>query len=376
MNSNTYRKKTMKSKLLILSLFIFNISFGQNFIQLIGLETDNSEFSKGSYAVMYDSKSEKREHKVYCPIQTIGVYRNGDVLEIMSLNFLLVPTKQGFLYGTLEVKETPFDSSTDYSFDVPKGMYTLSRSITKPKFFRSKESVLELIQHQKPTFKDAIDIDFEKISFINSKFYLAKGFESRVNGSASWFNAHEKIGIHPLDFQENLSNKITHYLDNTTKNEIVLHTVSTSEVCVTDEENIDSTYVLPWSNSINKHDEVYFDIDFNINGVQIIPLTALQGNSSRSFLARGKAIEEQKMYSDLKLKKYKKERKSPAVTDALSTFTSPDKSTKIELFKNQLTVTDLKSNRILKRVSLNYTKIIMSEFATGSYSKKWKTQFE
>lgn len=366
----------MKSKLLILSLFIFNISFGQNFIQLIGLETDNSEFSKGSYAVMYDSKSEKREHKVYCPIQTIGVYRNGDVLEIMSLNFLLVPTKQGFLYGTLEVKETPFDSSTDYSFDVPKGMYTLSRSITKPKFFRSEKSVLELIQHQKPSFKDAIDIDFEKISFINSKFYLAKGFESRVNGSASWFNAHEKIGIHPLDFQENLSNKITHYLDNTTKNEIVLHTVSTSEVCVTDEENIDSTYVLPWSNSINKHDEVYFDIDFNINGVQIIPLTALQGNSSRSFLARGKAIEEQKMYSDLKLKKYKKERKSPAVTDALSTFTSPDKSTKIELFKNQLTVTDLKSNRILKRVSLNYTKIIMSEFATGSYSKKWKTQFE
>lgn len=366
----------MKSKLLIIALCLFNMSFGQNFIQLIGLETDNSEFSKGSYAVMYDSKSEKREHEVYCPIQTIGVYRIGDSVEIMSLRYLLTPTKQGFLYGTLEVKETPFDSLADYEFDVPKGMYTLSRSITKPKFFRSKESVLELIQQQKPTFKDAIDIDFEKISFINSKFYLTKGFESNVNGSASWFNAHEKISIHPLDFQENLSNKITHYLDNTTKNEIVIHTVKLLKEIDTDGDGIDSTYVLPWSNSITKHDDVYFDIDFNNNGVQIIPLTALQGNSSRSFLARGKAIEEQKMYSDLKLKKYKKDRKSPALANALRAFISPDKSTKIELLKNQLTITDLKSNRILKRVQLNYTKIIMSEFATGSYAKKWKTQFE
>lgn len=366
----------MKSKLLIIALCLFNISFGQNNIQLIGLETDNSEFSKGSYAVMYDSKSDKKEYDAYCPIQTIGVYRNGDSVEIMSLNYLLTPTKQGFLYGTLEVKETPFDSLADYEFDVPKNMYKISSSITKPKFFQSKDSVLELMQKQKPTFQDAIDIDFEKISFINSKFYLTKGFESNVNGSASWFNAHEKTSIHPLDFQGNLSNKITHYLDNTTKNEIIIHTVSTSEDFRVDEENIDSTYVLPWSTSINKHDKVYFTIYFNKNGVQIIPLTSLQGNSSRSFLVEGEALERQKIYDDLQLKKYKKEGESYDSREDLMVFISPDKSTITEISDKQLTVTDLKSERILKRVQLNYTKIIMSEFASGSHAKRWKTQFE
>jgi len=366
----------MKSKLLIIALCLFNISFGQNNIQLIGLEMDNTEFNTGSYTVMYDSKSEKKEYDAYCPIQTIGVYRNGDSVEIMSLSYLLTPTKQGFLYGTLEVKETPFDSLADYGFDVPKNMYKISRSITKPKFFRSKDSVLELMQKQKPTFQDAIDIDFEKISFINSKFYLTKGFESRVNGSASWFNAHEKISIHPLDFQENLSNKITHYLDNTIKNEIIIYTLNTSEDFMIDEENIDSTYVLPWSNSINKHDEVYFNVYFNKNGVQIIPLTSLQGNSSRSFLVEGEVLEKQKIYDDLQLKRYKKEGESYASREDLMVFISPDQSTITEISDKQLTVTDLKSERILKKVKLNYTKIIMSEFASGSHAKRWKTQFE
>ncbi len=359
----------MNSKLFILLLCLSNIFWGQNFIQLIGVESDDSEFSKGSYAVMYDSEFEKRENKEYSPFQTIGVYRNEDNVEIMTLDYLLTPTKKGFIYGTLEIIETKYDS-IENELDIPEGTYDLSSSISRPKFFKTKESIIKFIKQQKPTFKDAIEIDFEKISFINPNFYLTTGFESTVHGGASWFNAREKVNIYPLDLKENLSNKITNYVDKQTKNEIIINTINDMKNYTFDED-IDSNSVLPWAGSISNHDNVYYDIAFNMSGVKIIPLTLLQGNSSRSFLAKGKALEGHKMYNDLKLKKYKENTAS-----ALISFISPDKTTKIEIVNNQLTITDIKSNSLLKKVTLNYNKIIMSEFALDSYAQKWKTEFK
>ena len=76
------------------------------------------------------------------------------------------------------------------------------------------------------------------------------------------------------------------------------------------------------------------------------------------------------MYNDLNLEKYKLN------AHPLISFISPDKTTKIEVVNNQLTITDIKSNSLLKKVTLNYSKIIMSEFALGSYAQKWKTEFK
>jgi len=300
----------MKSKLFILFLCLSYISLGQNFIHLIGIESDDSEFSKGSYGAMYDSDSEKRKSKEYAPFKTIGICRNGDRIEIMSLNYLLTPTKKGFIYCTLEVIETQYKSTENE------------------------------LQQQKPTFEDAIEIDFEKISFINSNFYLTKGFESIVHGGASWFNAIEKINIYPLDLKEKLFNKITNYIDNSTKNKIIINTINDMKNYGFD-KNINSNSILPWAGKINNHDKIYYDIDFDNNGVKIIPLTLLQGNSSRSFLAKGKAVEGQKIYHDLKLKKYKR------TSNPLISFTSPDKTTKIEIVNNQITITDIKSSTVL-----------------------------
>ena len=357
----------MKSKLFILFLCLSYISLGQNFIHLIGIESDDSEFSKGSYGAMYDSDSEKRKSKEYAPFKTIGICRNGDRIEIMSLNYLLTPTKKGFIYCTLEVIETQY-KSTENEHDKLESTYNLSSSIVRPKFFKTKESIVKFLQQQKPTFEDAIEIDFEKISFINSNFYLTKGFESIVHGGASWFNAIEKINIYPLDLKEKLFNKITNYIDNSTKNKIIINTINDMKNYGFD-KNINSNSILPWAGKINNHDKIYYDIDFDNNGVKIIPLTLLQGNSSRSFLAKGKAVEGQKIYHDLKLKKYKR------TSNPLISFTSPDKTTKIEIVNNQITITDIKSSTVLKKVILNYNKIVMSEFALGSYALKWKNEF-
>lgn len=358
----------MNLKIFVLFLFISNISWGQNFIQLIGVESDDSEFSKGSYAVMYDSEFEKRENKEYNPFQTIGIYRNGDSVEIMSLDYLVTPTNKGFLYGTLEVVEMQYKSMKN-ELDIPDNTYNLSSSITQPKFFKEKESIIEFMQQQKPTFEDAIEIDFEKISFINPNFYLTTGFESIVHGGSTWFNASEKINIYPLDLKENLSNKITNYINNHNKNDIIINTINEMKDYGFGED-IDSNSILPWAGSIDNHDNVYYDIVFGNNGVKIIPLTLLQGNSSRSFLAKGKALKGQKMYNDLKLEKYNQN------AQPLISFTSPDQTTKIKVANNQLTITDIKSNSILKKVTLYYNKIIMSEFALGSYAEKWKNEFK
>ena len=254
----------MSAILFILFLCLSNISWGQNFIQLIGVESDDSEFSKGSYAVMYDSEFEKRENKEYNPFQTIGIYRNGDNVEIMSLDYLLTPTRKGFIYGTLEVIEIKYDS-IENELDIPENTYNLSSSITRPKFFKTKESIVEFMQQQKPTFEDAIEIDFEKISFINPNFYLTAGFESIVHGGASWFNASEKINIYPLDLKENLSNKITNYIDNHTKNKIIINTINDMKDYkdYVSDENIDSNSILPWAGSVDSHDNVYYDIAFD-----------------------------------------------------------------------------------------------------------------
>ncbi len=352
----------------MLFLCFSHISWGQNFIQLIGVESDDSEFSKGSYAVMYNSENEKRENKEYTPFQTIGIYRDGDIIELMTLDYLLTPTNKGFIYGTLEVNETKYNPSEN-DFDIPDSLYNLFSSITRPKFFKMKESIIEFMQQQKPTFEDAIEIDFQKISFISPNFYLTTGFESMVHGGASWFIARERMNIIPLDLKENLSIKLTNYIDNSTKNKIIINTINGLEGYGF-EDNINSNSMLPWAGTIDNHDKIYYDIFFDNNGVKIIPLTLLQGNSSRSFLAKGKPLEGKKMYTDLKLDKYK-----PNTSPKIS-FTSPDKTTRIEIVNKQLIITDIKSNIILKEITLNYNKIIMSEFALGSYAQKWKTEFK
>ncbi len=359
----------MKAKLfIIVFIFISNIFWTQNFIQLIGVEYDDSEFSEGSYAVMYDSKFKKRKNKDYEPFQTIGIYRNVDSVEIMSLDYLMTPTKEGFIYATLDVIETKYNSEKN-DLDIPENTYKLSSSITHPKFFKTQESIVKFMEHQKPTFEDAIEIDFEKISFINSNFYLTKGFESYVHGGASWFNASEKTNIYPLDLKANLSNKLINYIDNHTKNEIIIKTINDMKDYNFD-ENINSNSILPWAGSISDHNNVYYDISFDNNGVKITPLTLLQGNSSRSFLEKGKALKDPKMYNDLKLDKFKLK------TPSSISFISPDKTTKIEIVNNQLIITDIKSNSLLKKATLNYNKIIMSEFALGIYAKKWKNKFK
>ncbi|WP_143569787.1 hypothetical protein [Tenacibaculum agarivorans] len=360
----------MRYILTIILFFSVKTFVAQEFIQLIGIESDHSEFSEGSYTVMYDSESKKKAHKKYTPYQTIGIYRNKDSVSIQSISYLLIPTKRGFLYGTTEVIEVKEDDESEEMSEMITDEYKLFSSVSKPKFFRSKKSIQSFIENHNPTFEQAIQVDFEKISFVNSKFYITRGFESIVHGGATWFNATEKVNIYALDWKGSLSNKLTDYVSNEVKNKVVIETVSNLEGYGFGDE-VSAETGLPWAGTINNHNKVFYDINFGTNGIQIIPLTFLWGNSSRSFLAEGNPIKNQKMYQDLQLSKSEENIHSKEII----VFNSPDNLTRIELKNKTLIVIDSKRNKVLKKVKLNYNKIIMSEFALGKYARKWKNEF-
>ncbi|MDP8033859.1 hypothetical protein QJU43_07060 [Pasteurella atlantica] len=370
-----------KIAILLLSVLI-QTAYAQEFIQLIGLETDNSGFSEGSYSVMYDNTNDdKQKVKSYVPLKTLGIYRKDNKVQIFSLDYLLVPTKKGFLYATMGVEETkinPADYEEYLSEDALKE-YQLGSSITKPKFFKNKKQLLTFMQKQMPTFQDAISIDFEKISYLNANFYLTTGFESEVNGSASWFNAMEKTAIYPLDWQGKLSNELLDYVDNNTKNNVVIRAISQGAY-ESIETDITKDYVLPWAGSIDNHKEVYFDLQIGNNGVYVVPMVLLNGNSSRRFLAPTQPLSLYSKKDFYKTKIHKALKLTPPQwnqTDDLWLFNSPDQSTYIIIDKNKrLVVKDIKSNQILASQKINFNNIIMSEFAVGNYAQKWKEQFE
>ena len=82
-----------KTVLLIWILFLAEMLYAEvTSIQLIGLDIDKSEYAEGSYNVMYDSKGGEKTSKKHVSYRTIGVYRKGEKVEIVSLDFLLVPT--------------------------------------------------------------------------------------------------------------------------------------------------------------------------------------------------------------------------------------------------------------------------------------------
>ncbi len=360
-----------------MALTVFSYANAQAFLHLIGLDTDWNDFSTMSYHSMYDNKPNAKQSKENIPLKTIGIYRKGDKVEIFSLDYLLVPTKKGFLYATSKTVETKINLD-DYDDFLKKEAkhYTLENSITKPIFFKTAKSVRRFMARQKASFADAINVDFEKISYINANFYLTTGFETEVTFGASWFLGTEKTAFYPLDWQGKLSHKLLSYIDNEDKNHIVrkayIEHIVEGENDKDNQNNtkIDKNTTLPWADTIDKHEEVYFDFIFGNNGVYIIPLTLLNGNSSRRFLAPSRLpLIHPEMYKQLKLP-------MPNHHDvAFNRFVSPDKSTIIDITNGELSVKDATTKKVLATEKITYNKVIMSEFATDKYAQQWKQQF-
>ncbi len=265
----------------------------QEFMHLIGLDTDRCDFSTMSYHSMYEGDT-KQKSKKNIPLTTLGIYRQGDKVEISYVDYLLVPTKKGFVYATSKTTEDTINLD-DYDDFLRKGAkeYTLESSVTKPVFFKNAKAIRRFISQQNPTFADAINVDFEKISYINPNFYLTTGFETEVTFAATWFLGSEKTALYPLDWQGKLSHRLLDYIDNEDKNAIVekayidhLTEPDEDQKKILEDEKVDKNTILPWAGSIDEHKEVYFDLVFGNNGVYIIPLTLFNGNSARSFLAR------------------------------------------------------------------------------------------
>ena len=91
----------MKNIFILLFICIANFSSAQELIQLIGLDVANSSSSQSS-----NEDSETLES--YTPLKTLGVYRNGNTVEVYTLDHLLIPTISGFKHATLNVVETDF----------------------------------------------------------------------------------------------------------------------------------------------------------------------------------------------------------------------------------------------------------------------------
>jgi hypothetical protein len=355
--------------LIVITLLSINYAlYGQELIQLVGLDVDHTAFANASYGVMGNSDiSEDKE--AYKPYKTLGIYRNGNTVRIAMLDFLLIPRMKGFSYATLNVVETDYDEDADYGMPMTQGMYTLEDSKIKPIFFDSRADIEQFMEGLYPSFADALVVDFEKFSFINSKFYTTTGFDSYVHGGATWFNGDEKINIYPLDWNNGaLSNRVSDCLSNAIKNEILIDAVRNVEGYISSDEVLDKDFMLPWSSSIDEFQNVFFDFRFLDNGIGILPFSQLQSNSSRSFFKEGHMIENSDIYKLFNVKK-------PKYTDVVIIY-SPDNSTRTEFVDNEISVYDTKTNTLLKKVELDFNKVVMSEFARGKYARIWLQEFE
>lgn len=361
------------ARLIILSLLLLPAltSYSQQVLQLIGIEADQSDYSKDSYAVMYDNTDDEVYEGKYNPYHTIAVSRNGDEVKLLMQNYLIVPTAKGFRYITNSVKETPNDT-TQAEFDFEKE-YKIRESYTAPRVFKNKSEIKNYILSLDATFEDAILINYEKISFVSPDFYITEGFESEVHGGASWFNATEVSHLYKLnpDFAQS-SNRLGDYISRKDLNNVIIDVVNKdySEEDERPEEPVDENFLLGWSGTIGTHDEVYFSFLHINNRIKIIPYVLLNGNSHRSFLAAGTIFEDENILYKFGLKQYGEE------TAALLDFVSPDGTTRIHIDEGKIKVYDTSSGKVLEEKDFPKTgRIVMSEWALGKYTERWEKEF-
>lgn len=359
----------MKKYLFVYLIFLLSMQTrSQDVIQLIGVECDNSSLSEGSYSVMYDNSNDVAFKGKYIPYQTIGVVRKGDDVKLLLQNYLIVPTAQGFKYATQSVGEEPNDTtSVDLEMEFEKH-YLYRSSYTVPRFFTNKKKIQDFISSQKPSFEDAIQIHYEKISFITPNFYITEGFESEVHGGATWFNATEISKFYKLNPKlEVSSNRLPDYLDRSAVNRIIKEALKD---VYGENESVNDDDLLPWAGPLGEHDEVYFTLVYLNNRVKVIPLTLLHGNSARAFLAMGEPFSDKSLLDKLKVKEYGDE------TKGVLEFVSPDLSTRTQIEDQKIEVYDNKDNRLLlEKTFPPFNRIVMSEWALGRFVDSWTSEF-
>jgi len=363
----------MHAAKLSIVLFVFFLQGGtsnaQNLIHLLGVEVDNSNFGKNSYATMYDSSDDESYDNVYAPYWTLGIVRNGDEISFLQQNYLIVPTAKGFVYITQEVTEVKNDTTQaemDYELN-----YELGGSYSKPKLFTDKTIISKFIDTQKTSFKDAISITYRKLSFVTPNFYITEGFDSEVHGGATWFNATEKTELVKLNpkFAET-SNKLREYFPDRLVNEIIVLAVD-SIYGSNESEPINENYLIPWGGEIKDHDDVYFTFEFYKGRPWIEPLTLLNGNSARSFLTRGSAFR----YAPIIDKFIIRDADESPIKE--KGFWSPDNTTDIEVKDGYIYVYNVSDAKLLaKKKIMPFNKIIMSEWALGKYVNNWEKEFK
>ncbi|MCH7826708.1 MAG: VCBS repeat-containing protein [Bacteroidetes bacterium] len=306
-----------------------------------------------------------KSYKNYAPYKTIGIYRSGNSVEIRSVNYLLIPTKKGFKYSTLNV-----DESGTPSLDV-SGLFWLDRSNIQPIFFSSKEGIKSFLRTLNPSLSEPYESDVQLFSYITPDFYTTR-LSTSGSGRMLARNKDEQIRIHYYDLdKKGISSLVTDYLSNSEKNKIVINILKKMKEYKG--VNIDTDYHMDYDTNekkwidIRSFKRVYFDFRFQNNGVYIIPYISLNDVANISYLTEGNVINNIGLYKKFKVKK--------AINDKGTIFISPDKSTKTVIDYNRISVYDNESNKLLAIYKHHFNKVVMSEYALGKYAKKWKNEF-
>lgn len=353
---------------IILSFTALSHAEAQSVFHLIGFEADQSSFSKESYSVMYDNRDDLDFGEIYTPYFTLGVVRKDDNVSIVKQQYLIVPTSEGFKYITQAVVEEIND--TTQAVEEFELEYKYRSSTAIPRLFSKKDEIRSFIHSQKPSFEDAIVINFQKISFITPNFYITEGFESEVHGGATWFNASEISELYAINPKfKSFSNQLTQYMKRQKLNPIVIN--AAKDIYRDEEEGIDEEYSLPWGAPINELEDIYFTFQYENNQVNTIPLVLLHGNSARSFLLAGEPFNDPSILEKLSIKQ------SPSITNDKLEFISPDNSTRVLIDNNKISVYDNISRKLLLEKPIEpFQKVIMSEWALNKFTDKWASEFK
>ena len=349
---------------------------------LLAFDTDLSS-DRQSYMQFYDSNKELVEKNA--TNKTIYLTRQGNEIKLASsVDFVASPQRNGFIYLGMaryyEPKPRDKNESLDsrekksktgfknFGFDYTR----IWKTDAKSKIPQVRKSVIKKTKKEIDDEYKKIKVedreyhrnitDYRKISFISDGFYTTNGFYSLIHGGAAWFEGREKAEVVSLT-KDTMSPKLN---DHFSKSEI--HRGFRKERKEWGEY---------WE---NEKPEYFENSTFNFarhNGqTHILGLVTVDGNAHRSFYLNadfGRAPKEFIGYQNphIDFDKFKE-----IYPTAIDVFVSPNQNTVFVLTKSEIIGIDVKTKREVYREShkLKFNKVIMVEWATSGFVKKWERE--
>lgn len=334
---------------------------------LLSFDTDTSENSQG-YGQFYDSDQPAQE---IAANKTLYLTRTGDEVSLsVELDYIASPQTTGFIYaGQVRYLEAPrtencFDMECIVGFDYSRVWTADSQQEIQA---AKNEAIAQIETTVDADFAergaDAQNVtDYEKVSYITDGFYVMEGFWSQITGGAAWFQAYEKSGVISLSLQDFPTQLSDIY--------------SAQEIEQGLQPIRDEFGDVSWGGRINYFEDSVYTLARVRGNTHLMGLVEIYGNAHRRFQASssmGIASEAMIAYDNPPMDFDRFKNLYPTIIDF---FVSPNENTVFILTDEEIIGIDVFDGQEIFRQQhdLTFNKVIMVEWATGSFVDRWQQE--